>query len=231
MKFFKLVMVLLTVQIASAQTINQFDDNGKRHGNWLKTHDNTKVMRYEGTFSHGKEVGLFKFYKNVNNKAVLSATRLFNNENSTTEVKFYTSNGKLISEDRMDGKTYIGTWKYYQKNSDNLLILEHFDDLGRLDGERFVYYDNGQIVEEQNYKAGKLHGVSKWYSEEQTVLKEFIYVNGELHGVSKFYNPKGDLIVEGPYKRGKKDGIWKYYEKGKLKEEKDFTYKPKYIKK
>jgi antitoxin component YwqK of YwqJK toxin-antitoxin module len=125
----------------------------------------------------------------------------------------------------------IGTWKYYQKKSDTLLILEHFDDLGSLEGKRFVYYDNGQIAEEQNYKKGKLDGVSKGYSEEQTVLKEFIYVNGELHGVSKYYNPKGELLVEGQYKRGKKNGIWKYYQNGKLKEEKDFTYMPKYINK
>jgi len=90
---------------------------------------------------------------------------------------------------------------------------------------------NGQIAEQQNYKAGKLHGISKWYSEEHIVLKEFIYVNDELHGVSKVYTPKGELLVDGQYKRGKKDGIWKYYANGKLTEEKDFTYKPKYIKK
>lgn len=231
MKIQFLTIFLITCSIARAQTINQFDENGKRHGNWAKTFDKTKVLRYEGTFVHGKEIGVFKFYKNVDDKAVLSATRLFNKENNITEVKFFTSRGKVVSEGKMDGKTYIGTWKYYQKNSDNLLILEHFDNLGRYDGERFVYYDNGQIAEEQNYKEGKLDGVSKWYSENKTVLKEFIYVNGELHGASNFFNPKGELLAEGQYKRGKKDGVWKYYENGKLKEEKDFTYKPKYIKK
>lgn len=211
--------------------MNQFDTDGKRHGHWAKTFNNTKVLRYEGEFFHGKEIGKFKFYKNVNNKAVLSATRLFNKENDITDVKFFTSKGKLISEGKMDGKTYIGTWKYYQKNSDSLLILERYNNSGRLVGERFVYYENGQIAEKQNYKDGKLDGVSKWYSEKNSVLKEFIYVNGQLHGLSKYYNPKGELLVEGQYKRGKKDGIWKYYENGKLKEEKDFTYKPKYIKK
>ena len=231
MKFLNLILFLLTVSIALAQTMNQFDTDGKRHGHWAKTFNNTKVLRYEGEFFHGKEIGKFKFYKNVNNKAVLSATRLFNKENDITDVKFFTSKGKLISEGKMDGKTYIGTLKYYQKNSDSLLILERYNNSGRLVGERFVYYENGQIAEKQNYKDGKLDGVSKWYSEKNSVLKEFIYVNGQLHGLSKYYNPKGELLVEGQYKRGKKDGIWKYYENGKLKEEKDFTYKPKYIKK
>lgn len=231
MKFLNTALFLVISLIASSQTINQFDTDGKRHGNWAKTFDNTKVLRYEGEFFHGKEIGEFKFYKNVNSKAVLSATKLFNKENDITEVKFFTSKGKLISEGKMNGKTFIGTWKYYQKNSDDLLILENYNDKGKLNGERFVYYENEQVAEKQNYKDGKLNGISKWYSEKNSVLKEFIYVDGELHGVSKYYNPKGELLVEGQYKRGKKDGIWKYYENGKLKEEKDFTYKPKYIKK
>lgn len=231
MKFIYFTLIIFITTIVSAQDINQFDANGKRHGIWKKYFDDTTVLRYEGEFVHGKEIGLFKFYKNINKKAVLTATKQFNESDNLAEVKFYTSKGKVISEGKMNGKTYVGTWKYYQKKSNDLLILEHFDDLGKLTEERFVYYENGQVAEKQNYKEGKLNGVSVWYSEKNVVLKEFIYVNGELHGISKYYNPKGELLVEGYYKRGKKDGIWKYYEDGKITNEKDFTYKPKYIKK
>ena len=215
----------------SAQEVNQFDANGKRQGTWKKNFEGTSLIRYEGQFSHGKEIGLFKFYKNYKKKAILSATKQFNEKDNIADVKFLASSGKLISEGQMHGKTYIGTWKYYQKNSDELLALEHYDDSGKLSGERFVYYPNGQIAEKQNYKAGKLDGASFWYSEKHVVLKEFIYVNGELHGYSKFYNPKGELISEGTYKNGKKHGVWNYYENGKLVDKKDFTYKPKHIKK
>lgn len=214
-----------------AQNINQFDANGKRHGVWKKTFENTNVTRYEGQFSHGKEIGLFKFYKNYKKKAILSATKLFNENNRIAEVKFLASNGKVISEGKMDGKTYIGTWKYYQKNSDQLLTIENYNDKGELMGERLVFYPNGQVAEKQNYINGKLHGESFWLSEKNVVLKTFIYEAGELHGVAKFYNPKGELLSEGQYKRGKKDGVWKYYKNNKLIREKDFTYKPKYIKK
>ncbi|WNH12110.1 toxin-antitoxin system YwqK family antitoxin [Thalassobellus suaedae] len=231
MKYIVLSFVLLFSTIMTAQSINQFDANGKRDGIWRKTFENTKILRYEGAFLHGKEVGLFKFYKNINGKAVLAATREFNEANSMATAKFYTSKGKLISEGQMDGKTYIGTWKYYQKNSNALLILEHYDDLGRLEGERLVYYENGQIAEKQFYKEGKLEGASFLYSEDKVTLKAFFYVNGELHGMSKYYSPDGVLLAEGKYKRGKKDGIWKFYENGVLKEEKDFSYSPKFIKK
>ncbi|SEQ15991.1 MORN repeat variant [Hyunsoonleella jejuensis] len=227
----KLGFIILLVgwfNSAVAQTFNQFNENGKRHGVWRKYFDGTKVLRYEGAFANGKEIGLFKFYKNIKGKAVLSATRQFNDTTDIAQVKFYTSKGKVISEGNMRGKTYIGTWKYYQKNSDKLLTLENYNSEGNLDGERFVYYENGQIAEEKHYKNGLLEGKAINYSLKGVVLKTLIYVNDELHGSAKFFNPKGELLVEGQYKKGGKHGIWKYYDKGKLDETKDFTVKGKY---
>ena len=233
MKFLKrlLIIFLFTTTLVSAQGINQFDSNGKRHGVWKKNFEGTNVLRYEGSFEHGKEQGIFKFYKNIEKKPVLAATRNFLNDSDRAEVKFFNAKGTVISEGQMISKVYVGTWKYYQNKSGKLLTLENYGDEGDLHGERLVYYDNGQIAEKQNYKLGTLDGVSTWYSENNIVLKEFNYVNGDLNGSSKYYNPKGELITEGLYKKGKKDGIWKFYENGKLIEEKDFTYVPKYIKK
>jgi len=231
MKFIYFNIFLFITSISFAQSINQLDANGKRHGIWKKTFEGTNVLRYEGEFLHGKEIGLFKFYKNIKKKAVLAATKQFNKNDNKTYVKFVSSKSKLISEGQMDGKTYIGEWKYYQKRNDNLLTLEHYNNKGILEGDRFVYYENGQIAEKQFYINGKLEGASVWYSEKGIVLKAFVYVNGELHGVSKYYSSEGELITEGQYKKGKKHGIWKYYENGELINEKDFTYKPKYIKK
>jgi antitoxin component YwqK of YwqJK toxin-antitoxin module len=228
---FSFLFVIICHSFSFGQEINQFDTNGKRHGVWKKYFEDTEVIRYEGQFNHGKEVGLFKFYKHIKKKPVLSATKLFNEKNDIAEVKFLASNGKVISEGSMDGKIYIGTWKYYQKNSDALLTVENYNNKGELIGERLVYYPNGQIAETRHYTNGELEGAAKWYSVKNVLLKEMIYVDGELHGPAKFYNPKGELVSKGQYKRDKKDGVWKYYEAGKLVDEKDFTYIPKYIKK
>lgn len=224
------VLALFLGAYATAQDINQLDENGKHHGVWKQYYTDTKVLRYEGEFFHGKEIGEFKFYKNENGKAVLAATKMFNKADDITQVAFFNSQGKVISEGKMNGRKYIGTWKYYQNKGRQLLTLEHYNNDGELHGERFVYYENGQPAEEQHYVDGKLEGTSKWFTENGIVLKAFIYVNGELHGLAKYYDPKGQLITEGHYKSGKKTGVWKFYENGKLKEEKDFTYKPKYIK-
>ncbi|WP_242157871.1 toxin-antitoxin system YwqK family antitoxin [Aestuariivivens sediminis] len=225
-----IIFTLLNVGMSWAQSINQFDADGERHGRWLKRYDGTKVLRYEGEFFHGKEIGTFKFYKNDEGKPLLAATKTFNDSDNKASVQFFNDHGKLLSEGIMKGKAYIGTWTYYQNNGQDLLTVEHYDHNGKLNGERLVYYDNGEVAEIQHYNGGLLDGKSKWFSEDQIVLKEYIYVNGELHGPAKYFDPKGALIAEGEYKKGKKTGIWKFYEKGKLVEEKDFNYKPKYIK-
>jgi len=224
-------ILFFMVNIISAQSVNQVDANGERHGIWKKNFDKTKVLRYEGEFSHGKEIGLFKFYKNIDSHAVLTATRQFNEANNIAEVKFYTSSGKVVSEGEMYGKTYVGSWKYFQKRNNQLLTLENYNNDGLLDGERLIYYVNGQVSQKEFYILGKLNGISTWFSENGILIKEFTYLDDELHGYSKYYDGSGNLIVEGNYKRGKKEKIWKYYENGKLVEEKNFTREPKFKKK
>lgn len=223
MKYFITYILLTLVFSVSAQTINQLDENGKQHGVWKKNFDGTTVLRFEGEFYHGKEIGLFKFYKNINSKAVLTATREFLEPGTKANVTFFASNGKVISEGQMNGKIYVGEWKYYQKDSNKLLILEHFDDNGNLTGERFIFYVTGQVSQKETYKKGKLDGISVWYSEDNIVIKEYTYADGVLHGLSKFYDPKGQLIAEGFYNNDQKTGTWKYYENGKLTEEKNLS--------
>lgn len=219
--------ILLCSTYSLSQEINQLDSNGLRQGAWKKNFKSSKSIRYEGQFEHGKEVGLFKFYKYVDEQSILSATKKFNDSNNIAEVRFYSSKGKLISEGTMKGKTFIGPWKYYHKNSDNLMRIEQYGNEGLQQGELLVYFENGTEAERSLYKDGKLYGKSYLYNENGIKIKEFYYSNDVLNGPSKFYTTSGQILIEGSYKNGKKHGIWKYYEKGKLKEEKDFTRRSK----
>ena len=127
---FVLILTSFYVNLRAQELVNQFDDNGKRHGVWLKNFDKTSEPRYEGTFEHGKEIGVFKFYTLKNGKSVLSAIKTFNKENSIAEVKFYASSGKLISEGKMNGKLYIDKWVYYHNKSNAIMIEEYYNDNG-----------------------------------------------------------------------------------------------------
>ncbi|RKE98038.1 toxin-antitoxin system YwqK family antitoxin [Ichthyenterobacterium magnum] len=226
------IIILTLVSIFSfGQEINQFDADGKRHGNWRKNFDKTKQIRYEGQFNHGKEVGTFKFYTLKNKKSVLSAKKVFNDSNNIASVQFLSSSGKLISEGQMNGKLYIGSWTFYHNKTKAIMSTEQYNDKGELDGKRIVYYKDGRVAEKANYINGKQEGLSIWYSDKGLVLKEFTYKNDELHGLSKYYNVNGTIEAEGNYQKGRKHGIWKYYKNGKLYEEKDHTRRSKNPKK
>ncbi|WP_159022973.1 toxin-antitoxin system YwqK family antitoxin [Formosa sp. L2A11] len=217
-------LMMCFVGVAMAQNINQLDTNGKRDGVWKKNFEDTKILRYEGKFSHGKEVGTFKFYKNIGGKAVLTATKAFNSSNNIAEVQFLSSTKKVISKGKMNGKLYVGEWTYFHKNSDKIMTTETYDTNGKLQGERLVFYKNGKIAERAFYKDGLLEGKSTWYSEKEIPLKEFSYVNDKLQGMSKYYDLDGNLVAEGAFKKDKKDGIWNFYKDGKLDNTKDFTH-------
>ena len=197
------------------------------------TFKGTKELRYEGQFSHGKEIGLFKFYQYLNEKSILSATKKFNDSNSVAEVRFYNPSGSIISQGKMNGKKYVGEWNYYHKNSVKIMRIERYDAYGLQQGEFKVYYKNGQLAEKSNYKDDKLDGESLWFNQNGVIIKKFTYKEGLLQGPSKIYSNDGNLIVEGQYKGDKKHGIWLYYEEGKLLKQKDFTKRSKnpYIKK
>jgi antitoxin component YwqK of YwqJK toxin-antitoxin module len=228
--YFTFIFTIILTILNAQDPVNQFDKNGKRHGIWTKNYHKTDQKRYEGHFIHGKEVDTFKYYTLSKGKSVLSAIKVFNLKDSLSDVKFFTSKGNVISEGRMNGKRYIGQWVFYHKNSSAKMIVENYNNEGKLQGIRKVFYKNGLVAEEANYKNGKLEGESKWYSEGQLLLRQSMYKNGELNGKTINYDSSGNKVSEGVYTDDKKSGIWYYYESGKLKKEIDHTNK-KVIKK
>ncbi|RZV62778.1 MAG: toxin-antitoxin system YwqK family antitoxin [Flavobacteriaceae bacterium] len=209
--------------VFAQQSYNQFDNDGNRHGIWKKNFEDTKQLRYQGEFDHGKEVGLFKFYKLIKKKSVLTATKLFNSDSDISEVTFLASNGNIISKGKMNGKKYVGEWLYFHNDSDKVMTQENYNDDGLLHGDKSVYFNNGQLAEHMSFVNGKAEGNAKNYTEKGIVIKDFNYKNGEMHGSYKDYTPKGELIVEGQFKNGKKHSIWRYYENGELQKEKNYS--------
>ena len=59
-----------------AQEFNQLDSNGKKQGLWKGVYEESKRPRYEGTFEHGKEVGMFKFFDDTKAGTVTTGTML-----------------------------------------------------------------------------------------------------------------------------------------------------------
>jgi len=221
--FYTLLFTIILTTVFAQKPVNQFDKNGKRHGIWTKNYYQTDQKRYEGQFVHGKEVDTFKYYTLSEGKSVLSAIRVFNKKDSLADVTFYASTKKIISKGKMNGKRFIGQWVYYHKDADAKMIVENFNDEGKLEGERNVFYKNGQMAEKAFYKNGLLHGEAKWFSEDSTLIKVSHYKDDKLEGKTINYDGSGKVASEGEYVKNKKHGVWKYYEDGEIIKEIDHT--------
>lgn len=217
MKNMKYVIVLLLITISSyAQDFNKLDKDGKKHGLWKGIYEESKRPRYEGTFDHGKEIGIFKFFDDTKVGTVI-ATREFNPNDDSCYTIFYNQKSNKVSEGKVVNKLFEGEWKYYHENSPQIMATEFYTK-GKLKGIRKVFFKNGKIAEETTYVSGVKEGPYKKYTEEATVLEESNFKNGEYDGKAIFRDETGQIAGQGLFKNGKKVGMWKILEKGKLKD-------------
>jgi antitoxin component YwqK of YwqJK toxin-antitoxin module len=66
-------------------------------------------------------------------------------------------------------------------------------DKGRWDGRFIIYYANGNIDTERNYRQDVLHGRYYKGSMEGKTLVKGQYRNGKMHGTWYYYEPNGKL--------------------------------------
>ena len=222
MKNLILLVLLLVFSTSFGQNINQYDEKGKRHGKWTKFFEGTKKVRYEGQFEHGKEVGTFKFYHKDAKGKHPTLIKEFVLNSDVANLKYYTSNGKLIQEGKMNGKIRIGEWKFYDKKANIVTEIEHYKN-GKLEGQKLSYYINGKILQKEFYKAGVLDGKHQVFAENGQMLKDLNYRNGKLNGPFCHYDANGKLKLQGKYYNSRPVGEWKYYEDGEIIKTKDYT--------
>ena len=72
---------------------NQLNANGNRHGLWKGYYEDTKYLKYEGTFNDGKEVGTFTFYDNTKVKKIVATRDFTSKDGSCYTIVF---NGKHV---------------------------------------------------------------------------------------------------------------------------------------
>lgn len=209
-----IIALLLLTNLSFAQDINKLDANGKKHGLWKGIYEESKRPRYEGTFEHGKEVGMFKFFDDTQAGTVI-ATREFNTKDNSCYTIFYNQKKNKVSEGKVVNKQFDGEWKYYHQDLPSVMTSEIYVN-GKLNGVRKVFYKSGIMAEETTYKNGKKEGVYKSYAENGIVLEESNFKNDLYHGPSITRNVSNEIASQGTYQDGKKVGMWKLLKKGKL---------------
>lgn len=219
---FLIVLLLNFSNLHSQNECNKLDDKGKKQGLWKGVYEDTKNPKYEGSFEHGKEVGLFVFYDNTKVKKVI-ATREFRPQTNEAYTIFYDQNKNIVSEVRVVNKLFEGQWKFYHKASKVLMTIENYTS-GKLEGIRTVFYPNGKVAEEVNYKNNSKDGFCKIYAQNGVVIEESNYVNNNYNGISIFRDTDGNLVSKGNFVNGKKSGVWQFYEKGKLVKQTNMSF-------
>ncbi|WP_264523386.1 toxin-antitoxin system YwqK family antitoxin [Flavobacterium sp. N502536] len=210
-------LLFLNTVFVAAQEVNKSDASGKKDGIWKGTYEVSKRPRYEGTFNHGKETGVFKFFDDTKKGDVI-ATRDFTANDGSSYTIFYDQNKNKVSEGKEVGKSREGDWKYYHKASKALMTLEKYKG-GKLEGARTVYYPDAKIAEEMTYKDGLKEGVYKKYGQNGILLEQSTFKNNEYNGDAVFYDSDGVVASKGKFLKGKKAGMWQFYLKGKLTKE------------
>ncbi|MFH7014951.1 toxin-antitoxin system YwqK family antitoxin [Flavobacterium sp. FlaQc-47] len=210
-------LLFLNTVFVAAQDLNKVDAGGKKDGIWKGTYEVSKRPRYEGTFDHGKETGVFKFFDDTKKGDVI-ATRDFTANNGSSYTIFYDQNKNKVSEGKEVGKAREGEWKYYHKASKVVMTLENYKN-GKLEGPRTVYYPDSKIAEEMTYINGLKEGIYKKYGQNGTLLEQTTYKNNEYNGDAVFYDADGAVASKGKFVNGKKANMWQFYLKGKLTKE------------
>jgi antitoxin component YwqK of YwqJK toxin-antitoxin module len=227
---FFLFTMLFSVLHAQTET-NKLDAKGLKHGVWKGLYEESKRPRYQGTFEHGKEIGLFQFFDDTQKGDVI-ATREFNPKDNSAYTIFYDQNKNKVSEGKVVNKVFEGLWKYYHYASPAVMTTENYKN-GKLEGLRTVYFLNGKIAEQINYINNLKEGAYKKYTEDGIVIEESFFKNNEYDGLAIFRDVNGNVVSKGLFAKGLKIGIWEVVENGKLvkKSSEDLSTKSKITKK
>ncbi len=218
----------LLFSVLHAQTENnKLDSKGLKHGLWKGVYEESKRPRYQGTFEHGKEVGVFQFFDDTQKGDVI-ATREFNPKDNSAYTIFYDQNKNKVSEGKVVNKLFEGEWKYYHYASPAVMTTENYKN-GKLEGVRTVYFLNGKVAEQINYVNNLKQGTYKKYTENGIVLEESFFKNNEYDGLAIFRNDSGIVVSKGMFAKGLKIGTWDVLDNGKLvkKSSSDLSQKSK----
>lgn len=109
---------------------------------------------------------------------------VYNEGEKSAETIYYSSGDAWMTAKYDTGKREY--WSWYHKNG-NLFFKATIID-NKLEGVYRIWYENGQLAEQLNFKSQ---------------LEE---------GPAKFYHPNGQLAMSGQYREGEMIGEWRFFD-------------------
>lgn len=119
-------------------------------------------------------------------------------------------NGNPMQRINLDKGT--GDVTCYYPNGDKSIQCRY--EYGEPVGKDLIYAPDGKLISETNFESGYRNGIQKYYYYGDTALKEEDnYYYGEMDGICRSYYPNGKPEQEESYMLGKKEGPCRYYDK------------------
>lgn len=210
---FLLVMGPLLAYSQAGEPVNKTDDNGKKHGLWIKK-DRRDDLVYKGYFEHGQPVDTFTYFYSKDKVKALVIHREGSKSAFTT---LYFKNGNKKAEGKYLNQKRDSIWRFYDKSGDMVSMKGY--EKGKEDGLSRYYYDSGQLLKKTIYENGRPQGREVIFYRDSTKEKVQHYHNGKLHGDFTVFYPTGDTMTDGAYSSDYRTGKWRYFNnKGVLTE-------------
>ncbi len=215
-----LIIILTGLSSTLAQSVNNYDEQGRKEGKWIKYFENTK-MKYQGQFHKDKPVGKFIYYYNTGE---VRAEVEFSDDGKTGNNTTYYKSGNKMAQGVYIDKLKDGTWNYFLDEPPTPVISVEEYSNGKLNGKSITYYpESGEPAEVVMFVDGRKNGKLMKYFPDGTVMTESSYKNDMPDGDFKHYHPDGKIQIIGKYKDGLQYGNWQYFdEDGTQVDEDDF---------
>jgi len=133
------------------------------------------------------------------------------------EFKSFYENGNLKEKYTFSEDESIRNGIYELYSEDGKINERANYNKGTLEGQRTIFYSNGNPEIIEMYKKDNLDGEYKVFFENGQVQITSEYVNGILEGILKKYDEEGNLMEEVSFNNNEENGPFKeYYSNGKV---------------
>lgn len=185
----------------AVNNVNKVDELGKKQGQWSKYENG--ILKYEGQFKNDKPVGTFKYY--YKDKSIKALTTYSANAIIARTIMYH-PNSKKSAEGIYHNEEKDSIWNYFDDN-EGLISKETFFK-GLKHGVSKIYYLDGGVSEELNWKNGIRDGAWVQYFKNGNIKLSATYKNGKLDGMIKQYYVSGKIKYYGKYVNSQKHGTW-----------------------
>lgn len=191
--------------------------NGKKHGKfyeWNK-YSGAQILIKSGEYKNGLPIGNF-----VENYSYGRPEKRYSYLNGKLHGHFIAYNAfkdSLIDTEGwyVNGNT-DSTWTYYYGGK--LRTIENWK-LGKRDGLKQKFNEDGILEDEEMYVKGKKEGEAKSYYQNGKLYLSAIYKDDKLNGPRVFYYKNGQIQKSEQYVNGDKKGLFIWYKEDGTKVE------------